>query len=101
MRLKPTSSQTVGPFFHDGLMWLNVPDLAAAASDGERIEIEGPHEPPAAAEIDRHVAERDERLEAAPSRGPGDARDAERRLAHDAAERRRRSHERTRPRAGA
>lgn len=41
MRLKPTSSQTVGPFFHGGLMWLNVPDMASGASEGERIEIEG------------------------------------------------------------
>ena len=41
MRLKPTSSQTVGPFFHHGLMWLNTPDLASGASEGEKIEITG------------------------------------------------------------
>ncbi|MGE0150990.1 MAG: protocatechuate 3,4-dioxygenase subunit alpha [Reyranellaceae bacterium] len=41
MAPKPTSSQTVGPFFHGGLMWLNTPDLAAGAGEGERIEIEG------------------------------------------------------------
>ncbi|MDF3073100.1 MAG: protocatechuate 3,4-dioxygenase [Alphaproteobacteria bacterium] len=41
MRLKPTSSQTVGPFFHHGLMWLKTPDLAAGASEGEKIEITG------------------------------------------------------------
>jgi len=42
MRLKLTGSQTVGPFFHGGLMWLNVPDLAAASEiEGERIEIGG------------------------------------------------------------
>jgi protocatechuate 3,4-dioxygenase alpha subunit len=41
MRLRPTSSQTVGPFFHHGMMWLNTPDLAAGAVEGERIEISG------------------------------------------------------------
>jgi len=42
MRLRLTGSQTVGPFFHGGLMWLNVPDLAAAPEiEGERIEIGG------------------------------------------------------------
>lgn len=41
MRLKLTSSQTVGPFFHGGLMWLNIPDMAAGAGEGERIEIGG------------------------------------------------------------
>lgn len=41
MRHKLTGSQTVGPFFHGGLMWLNVPDLATAEIEGERIEIEG------------------------------------------------------------
>jgi protocatechuate 3,4-dioxygenase alpha subunit len=42
MRLKLTGSQTVGPFFHGGLMWLNIPDLVTAPDiAGERIEISG------------------------------------------------------------
>lgn len=40
MRRGMTPSQTVGPFFHGGLMWLDVPDLGATAS-GERIEVAG------------------------------------------------------------
>jgi protocatechuate 3,4-dioxygenase alpha subunit len=41
MRLIPTPSQTVGPFLHLGLTWLNTTDLARNASAGERIVIAG------------------------------------------------------------
>ena len=41
MRLPLTASQTVGPFFHGGMMWLDIADLAAGAGEGERIEIAG------------------------------------------------------------
>lgn len=40
MRRGLTPSQTVGPFFHGGLMWLDVPDLAGTAA-GEHIEVTG------------------------------------------------------------
>ncbi len=40
MRRGLTPSQTVGPFFHGGLMWLDVPDLAGTAT-GERIDVSG------------------------------------------------------------
>jgi len=39
--LIPTPSQTVGPFFHLGMAWLNTADLAKNASDGERIVVAG------------------------------------------------------------
>jgi protocatechuate 3,4-dioxygenase alpha subunit len=41
MTLKRTPSQTVGPFFHLGLDWLNNGDLAAPGVAGERIAISG------------------------------------------------------------
>ena len=36
-----TPSQTVGPYLHIGLDWLNTTELAAAGVQGERIIIEG------------------------------------------------------------
>lgn len=36
-----TPSQTVGPYLHIGLDWLNTTELAAAGVEGERIVIEG------------------------------------------------------------
>lgn len=36
-----TPSQTVGPYLHIGMDWLNTTDLAPAGVDGERIVIEG------------------------------------------------------------
>jgi protocatechuate 3,4-dioxygenase, alpha subunit len=36
-----TPSQTIGPFFHDGLAFAHSADLAAAGARGERIHIEG------------------------------------------------------------
>jgi protocatechuate 3,4-dioxygenase alpha subunit len=41
MRLPVTPSQTVGPFLHIGLDWLNVADLAGPDVSGDRITIEG------------------------------------------------------------
>jgi protocatechuate 3,4-dioxygenase alpha subunit len=41
MRLIPTPSQTVGPYFHLGLAWLTTTDLAKNASAGERIVVAG------------------------------------------------------------
>jgi protocatechuate 3,4-dioxygenase alpha subunit len=37
----PTPSQTVGPFFHLGLAWLDTTDLAEHATAGERIVVSG------------------------------------------------------------
>lgn len=36
-----TTSQTVGPYFHIGLNWLCVDDLAGPGVSGEHVEIEG------------------------------------------------------------
>jgi protocatechuate 3,4-dioxygenase, alpha subunit len=41
MDLITTTSQTVGPFFHIGLDWLNINDLIGMDVTGERITIEG------------------------------------------------------------
>lgn len=41
MALIPTGWQTVGPYLHIGLTWLNTTKLAAEATKGERIAIEG------------------------------------------------------------
>ncbi len=41
MSLIPTPSQTVGPYLHLGLAWLNTTDLAKNASAGERIVVAG------------------------------------------------------------
>jgi protocatechuate 3,4-dioxygenase alpha subunit len=41
MSLIPTPSQTVGPFLHLGLAWLNTTDLAKNATAGERIAVAG------------------------------------------------------------
>lgn len=41
MRLIPTPSQTVGPFLHIGLAWLNTTELARKASAGEPIVVAG------------------------------------------------------------
>jgi len=41
MKLLPTASQTVGPFWHIGMTWLAVDRLAAAVERGERVTIEG------------------------------------------------------------
>lgn len=37
----PTPSQTVGPYLHIGLDWLNTRDLAPPSIEGERITIHG------------------------------------------------------------
>ena len=37
----PTPSQTVGPYLHMGLDWLNTRDLAPLSIEGERITIHG------------------------------------------------------------
>lgn len=37
----PTPSQTVGPYFHLGMAWLNTADLAKNASAGEHIVLTG------------------------------------------------------------
>jgi protocatechuate 3,4-dioxygenase, alpha subunit len=41
MTLTATASQTVGPFFHIGLKWLYVDNLAGEGAHGEKIEIAG------------------------------------------------------------
>ena len=41
MSLQATTSQTVGPYFHIGLHWLYVDNLAGPGASGERVEIEG------------------------------------------------------------
>lgn len=41
MSLQTTTSQTVGPFLHIGLVWLIIENLAPAGIAGERISIEG------------------------------------------------------------
>lgn len=41
MTLIPTPSQTVGPYLHLGLTWLNLDDLAKGAPAGDRIVIGG------------------------------------------------------------
>jgi protocatechuate 3,4-dioxygenase alpha subunit len=41
MRFPLTPSQTVGPYLHIGLDWLNTTELAGAGIAGERILIEG------------------------------------------------------------
>ena len=41
MTLPLTPSQTVGPYLHIGLDWLNTTELAAAGVAGERVVIEG------------------------------------------------------------
>ncbi len=41
MRLPLTPSQTVGPYLHIGLDWLNTTDLAGPGVSGERIVITG------------------------------------------------------------
>jgi protocatechuate 3,4-dioxygenase alpha subunit len=41
MSLQATTSQTVGPYFHIGLKWLFVDNLAGASVPGQRVEIEG------------------------------------------------------------
>jgi protocatechuate 3,4-dioxygenase alpha subunit len=41
MRFPLTPSQTVGPYLHIGLDWLNTTELAGAGVAGERILIEG------------------------------------------------------------
>lgn len=41
MGLIPTPSQTVGPFLHLGMAWLNTTDLATHASADERIVVAG------------------------------------------------------------
>ena len=41
MSLIPTPSQTVGPYFHLGMAWLNTTDLAKNASAGEHIVVAG------------------------------------------------------------
>ena len=41
MALTPTGWQTVGPYLHIGLTWLNTTKLATEATKGERIVVEG------------------------------------------------------------
>ena len=41
MTLTPTGWQTVGPYLHIGLTWLNTTKLATEATKGERIVVEG------------------------------------------------------------
>jgi protocatechuate 3,4-dioxygenase alpha subunit len=41
MKLLPTASQTVGPYWHIGLSWLTIDRLAATDVPGEPITIEG------------------------------------------------------------
>jgi len=41
MSLQATASQTVGPYFHIGLSWLDTDNLAGEGVQGERITIEG------------------------------------------------------------
>ena len=41
MNPAPTASQTVGPYFHIGLDWLNTGELAAPDSPGEHFKIAG------------------------------------------------------------
>jgi protocatechuate 3,4-dioxygenase, alpha subunit len=41
MSLRATTSQTVGPYLHIGLTWLNVDNLAGPGVTGERVTIEG------------------------------------------------------------
>ena len=41
MRLHATTSQTVGPYLHIGLVWLITENLAAKGAEGERVSIEG------------------------------------------------------------
>jgi protocatechuate 3,4-dioxygenase alpha subunit len=41
MSLRPTPSQTVGPYLHIGMTQLCTPDLAVTATKGERITIAG------------------------------------------------------------
>jgi protocatechuate 3,4-dioxygenase alpha subunit len=41
MSLRPTPSQTVGPYLHIGMTWLRTADLAQPATAGERIIISG------------------------------------------------------------
>jgi protocatechuate 3,4-dioxygenase alpha subunit len=41
MSLQATTSQTVGPYLHIGLVWLIIEDLAPKSVAGERVRIEG------------------------------------------------------------
>ena len=41
MRLHATTSQTVGPYLHIGLVWLITENLASKSVEGERVSIEG------------------------------------------------------------
>jgi protocatechuate 3,4-dioxygenase alpha subunit len=41
MNLEPTASQTVGPFLHIGVCWLQRDQLAGAGVTGERVTVEG------------------------------------------------------------
>jgi protocatechuate 3,4-dioxygenase alpha subunit len=41
MSLQATTSQTVGPYLHIGLIWLIIEKLATARVPGERVSIEG------------------------------------------------------------
>jgi len=41
MKMRATTSQTVGPFFKLGLQWLNCDNLAAEGAAGERVTIQG------------------------------------------------------------
>jgi protocatechuate 3,4-dioxygenase alpha subunit len=41
MSLQTTTSQTIGPYLHIGLTWLNTDTIAPPDADGERVRVEG------------------------------------------------------------
>ncbi|MFZ3339915.1 MAG: protocatechuate 3,4-dioxygenase subunit alpha [Terriglobales bacterium] len=41
MKMRATTSQTVGPFFQLGLQWLNCDDVAGEGVAGERVTVQG------------------------------------------------------------
>src|SRR5678809_1507222 len=41
MTLEPSASQTVGPYFHIGLSWLNTDRIAAPSCPGQHVNISG------------------------------------------------------------
>lgn len=41
MSLQATTSQTVGPYLHIGLTWLNTDEIAPPGTAGERVQISG------------------------------------------------------------
>ncbi len=41
MSLQQTTSQTVGPYLHIGLTWLNTDEIAKPGTKGERVTVVG------------------------------------------------------------